>query len=303
MWARTAFNKIVSIFIAAEQGFLVGIVLMGKELKAGWNKNRSKTKEPLSMPMPNPKQSIDQSAIRFTIKEIIMMVTAVLINFAQIIVESQTIAAIFLIAISGLLFLYVCRYHPTSVLNRMIWAGIIVVVFSAMIIYVYDRGLERKRDDLKKQREDAQSGLHAIVSLPPSRINSDSTFTILNDSHQVIGSHMVFCEIIEANSPHTHFSRSGRSTASPSSSVLESGGDAETSGCLKDLYGNRAFTLAGGDTHLTCMDILVGVTYSLVDQPNAVDTKEFRFISQDDNGGEWLRLRLGTEVSPCHVRY
>jgi hypothetical protein len=234
-------------------------------------------------------------AMRFTIKELFVVATATLLAFGGIVVENNTIVCV-LLAVTGTAYLYVCIKHPSSVRVRMLAAGIVFVVFVAMIVFVYERGL-------RKEQEDVRAGLQAIVNLPPSKINTDSTFTIINDGQYEIGSHSVFCKIIEGSAPHSHFTNSGTRTTEPSTAVIEAGGDAETSGCLKDLYGNIGLTLAGGDTSLTCMDMLVGINYSLVKQPAEFRSKSFRFISTADNGYEWQRLRLGTQISPCHVRH
>jgi hypothetical protein len=234
-------------------------------------------------------------AMRFTIKERFVVATATLLAFGGIVVENETVVCV-LLAVTGVAYLYVCIKHPSPVGVRVLAAGTVFVVFGAMIVFVYERGLG-------KEQEDVRAGLHSIVNVPPSKTNTDSTFTIINDSQHAVGWHSVFCKIIEGSAPHSHFNNSGTRTTESSTSIIEPGGDAETSGCLKDLYGNVGFTLAGGDSSLTCMDMVVGINYSLADQPKTVSSKSFRFISTEDNGYEWLHLRLGTEVSPCHVRH
>jgi hypothetical protein len=263
------------------------------------SKQTQKLHEEISLLRKQLEEAINRAnfteAMRFTIKELFVVATATLLAFCGLVVENETIVCV-LLAVTGLAYIYVCIKHPSTVRVRVLAAGAVFVVFVAMIIFVYERGL-------RKEQEDVRTGLHAIVNLPPSKINTDSTFTIINDSHYAIGWHSVFCKIVEGSAPHSHFTDSGTRTTANSTSVIEPGGDAETSGCLKDLYGNTGFTLAGGDSSLTCMDIMVGINYSLVEQPKTVSNKSFRFISTADNGNEWLHLRLGTEVSPCHVRH
>jgi hypothetical protein len=234
-------------------------------------------------------------AMRFTTKELCVLGTATLLAFAGIVVESEKVVC-GLLAITGVTYLWICIKHPSSIRVRLIAAVIIIVIFGAMVAFVYDRGL-------RKEQEDARIGLHAIVNLPPSKINTDSTFTVSNDGHYAIGRRSVFCKIVEGSAPHSHLVNSGTRTVESKISVIEPGGDADTSGCLKDLYGNIGFTLAGGDSSLSCMDIVVGVSYSLVDQPETISSKTFRFISTADNGNEWRLLRLATDVSPCHLRH
>ena len=149
---------------------------------------------------------------------------------------------------------------------------------------------------LEKQQDDTFDGLEAKIELPPSKINLDSTYTFTNNSHNEIGRHTLFCRILAGEAPHTVIRNATEFFSSESDQPIEPGKDGETQSCVN---GPKFTFLKGPEDFLNCMDVEIGIQYTLTSQPDVVREKKLRFVSDVSAGYEWRQERLKAETSLC----
>jgi hypothetical protein len=108
------------------------------------------------------------------------------------------------------------------------------------------------------------------------------------------------CLVFEANFNLTHFNDT---TSLPSDvepeTILTPGGDAVTSQCLHPI--NTTMLTVGRDpATLSCIDVGIGLSYSLIGDEQEQELKRFRYIGRKD-GTEfsWYQIPINTQKSPC----
>jgi hypothetical protein len=149
---------------------------------------------------------------------------------------------------------------------------------------------------LDAQQGDVFNNLQAKIDLPASEINLDSTFTITNNSHNEIGAHALFCQVIKGIAQHTDMENTSAVVGPESDEPLEPGGDAQSESCLN---GPSIKYIVGPDPLLACMDALIGIQYSLTSQPKIIKQKAFRFVSEIGKDYRWYPEPLSMKQSPC----
>jgi hypothetical protein len=153
-----------------------------------------------------------------------------------------------------------------------------------------------RQDQRQSEQNDVYDALSAKISLPASKVNLDSTFTIRSNGHHEIGKHTLFCRIISGVAQHSEITNNSVAYDAGTDNPIEPGGDAQSQSCIKKA--SMKF-MVSPDPFLSCMDVVVGIQYSLTSQPDASKQKEFRFVSESDRDYVWYQQPLSLKQSPC----
>jgi hypothetical protein len=186
--------------------------------------------------------------------------------------------------------------HQTPVASEREYLKWNILITALIVVSVLACLSAMRQDQRQSEQSDVHDRLSAEISLPASKANLDSTFTIRSNGHHEIGKHSLFCRIVLGVAPHTEISNNSIAYDAETDNPLEPGGDAESQSCIKNA---SVKFMVGPDTFLSCMDVIVGIQYSLTSQPDANKEKEFRFVSESDRGYVWSQQPLSLKQSPC----
>jgi hypothetical protein len=227
----------------------------------------------------------EPSGMRFSPKEILVLVIATALAFAGLAIED--ILTVFLcLFLSWAAFLYTCSTHPGSKVWRSILGIAITSVFLSMGARLHGKQLEKEQTDTFN---------HLQVEMFPVQSGKplDSLFTIKNGGSYGIGKHQIFCIVHKAISEGRSglvVSPNGASDGEHNTPILP--GDAETTKCPLNMF------LFSGP--LGCVDLTIKISYSLQVQSNEKRDKPFRFVYSLTTGtSAWYQVSVERKESYC----
>jgi hypothetical protein len=170
-------------------------------------------------------ESRAHEAMRFTPKEIALLVIATVLAFGGLFADDTRIVFPCLI-ISWLAFMYLCGTPHGSLFWRAGIGIVITAAYAFVLVHVYSRGLER-------QQEDVYAKLTAQAVMPASHNVLRTGITVVNSGGTNIREHTIGCYLRRVvYSPYGGIMNGEMRTTLPDKSTLHAFGDGETSYCI-----------------------------------------------------------------------
>lgn len=246
-----------------------------------------------------------EQGMRFSPKEIAVIVIATVLAFAGLFVEDLRIVFSCL-GVSWATFIYLCVEHPNSYFWRVSISMLITAFYGGAIYLVYEHTLEKGRTDVYQHLEFS----HNI----PSGEEDDpmhTVFTVTNgSSYEISKRHALGCSTTLAignngnmaivspdpvtfNPDGSHNGWHGVRPNITASSTLQPGRDAESVPCLS------WFNFQSGKTD--CADVTVVFWYSLETQPDTDQEKKLRYVAKKGKDGRfsWSQQPIKSKEQYC----
>lgn len=154
--------------------------------------------------------------------------------------------------------------------------------------------------ELRKEQDETYRFLSSTAQIPPTKTHPyDTYFAMVNNGGHTIGTYSMQCNVNAAVSSvgvNVVHGIAGISQSYPGP-VNGTGDSSESSQCLLPVH---ALTALGEDPP-RCLDVSLGVTYALRDQPNIQQCKMFRYVAVSD--GEkylWLTEPINMKLGACY---